>query len=101
MAVRRGLRSVPEGESPPVDPPAKPPQTVADAVLSGSKRDVLVAMRARIAKAVDDPKTPKRDLAALTKRLIEVMGDIDTIDAQPEGDDAATVPDEQWDGTEG
>lgn len=56
--------------------------SVSKAAEEGSTRDLLVAMRHRIAKAVEDPKTPARDLAALTKRLVEVVRDIDAIDAR-------------------
>jgi len=41
-------------------------------------------MRARIATAVEDANTPARDLAALTKRLVEVVRDIEAIDARAE-----------------
>lgn len=77
--------------------PAKP-KTVSEAADSGSTRDLLVAMRTRIAKAVEDPNTPARDLAALTKRLVEVVRDIEAIDARE--DEASTrgeLPDEAFD----
>ncbi|MBK6556207.1 MAG: hypothetical protein IPG16_02975 [Comamonadaceae bacterium] len=77
---------------------AAPAKTVTEAAASGSARDLLVAMRARIAKAVEDPNTPARDLAALTKRLIEVVRDIEAIDARDEdGDDGAEVDDGEFD----
>jgi len=60
------------------------PMTVSEAADKGSTRDLLVAMRARIAKAVGDADTPARDLAALTKRLVEVVRDIEAIDARTE-----------------
>ena len=64
--------------------------TVSEAAEDGTTRDLLVAMRARIAQAVGDPDTPARDLAALTKRLVEVVRDIEAIDAREEeaGSDA-------------
>lgn len=75
-----------------------PPKSVTQAAESGSARELLVAMRARIAKAVEDPNTPARDLAALTKRLIEVVRDIEAIDARDEdGDDGAEVDDGEFD----
>jgi len=43
---------------------------------------MLVASRRRIAVAVEDPNTPARDLAALTKRLMETAREIDAIDAR-------------------
>ena len=58
--------------------------TIVEAAEEGSTRDLLVAMRSRIAQAVGDPETPARDLAALTKRLVEVVRDIEAIDAREE-----------------
>jgi hypothetical protein len=55
-------------------------------------------MRTRIAKAVEDPDTPARDLAALTKRLVEVVRDIEAIDArEDEAGDSGELPDEAFD----
>jgi hypothetical protein len=50
----------------------------------------------RIAKAVEDPNTPARDLAALTKRLVEVVRDIEAIDAREEESTAGATEDEAW-----
>lgn len=79
--ARKALRVVTPDDTPP--PPAKP-KTVTEAADGGTTRELLVAMRARIAKAVEDPNTPARDLAALTKRLVEVVRDIEAIDARDE-----------------
>jgi ribosome-binding protein aMBF1 (putative translation factor) len=69
-----------------VGPDEKPkttkPKTVSQAADKGTTRELLVAMRTRIAKAVEDANTPARDLAALTKRLVEVVRDIEAIDAR-------------------
>lgn len=74
------LRAVsPEERSIPVRP-----KTVSEAAGSGSTRELLVAMRTRIALAVEDANTPARDLAALSKRLVEVVRDIEAIDAREE-----------------
>ena len=72
--------------------PSAKPKTITEAADSGTTRELLAAMRARIATAVEDPNTPARDLAALTKRLVEVVRDIEAIDAragedEPEADD--------------
>ena len=75
---RKPLRAVSADE---VAPPTIP-KTVTEAADTGTTRELLVAMRARIAKAVEDPNTPARDLAALTKRLVEVVRDIEAIDAR-------------------
>lgn len=90
------LRVVADGEAPPQ--PVKP-KTVTEAADKGTTRELLVAMRARIAKAVEDPNTPARDLAALTKRLVEVVRDIEAIDAreQQEAERGGPVSDEAFD----
>ena len=61
-------------------------------------------MRARVASAVEAPNTPPRDLAALTRRLLEIANEISAIEAQMElAEDsvaaAAVLPDEPFDGT--
>lgn len=62
--------------------PSARPKSVAQAAASGSRRELLVAMRDRVATAVSDPDCPKRDLASLTKRLQEIATAIDLLDAQ-------------------
>lgn len=72
--------------------------TVVDAAEGGTTRDLLVAMRTRIAQAVGDADTPARDLAALTKRLVEVVRDIEAIDARTEeAESHAEVSDGEFD----
>ena len=79
MAVRsKPLRAVGADETP---PPA-PPKTVADAAKNGTPRELLVAMRDRIAVTVSDPTCMARDLAALTKRLQDIANAIDAMDAR-------------------
>ena len=90
------LRAVAPGEK----AHARKPKTVTEAAEKGSTRELLVAMRARIAKAVEDPNTPARDLAALTKRLMEVARDIEAIDARDDQDAAeagAAAPSKTFD----
>lgn len=89
------LRTVAAGER---AEPAKP-KTVTEAADKGTTRELLVAMRARIATAVENPNTPARDLAALTKRLVEVVKDIEAIDArdEQEGGAGAEVADGAFD----
>ena len=80
MAARKTpLRAVSPNEKP---ARKAAPKTVTEAAESGTTRELMVAMRARIAKAVEDPTTPARDLAALTKRLAEVVAIIEAIDAR-------------------
>ena len=76
--------------------------SVAEAASNGSRLDLLVTMRSRVATAVDNPDTPARDLAALTRRLLEIANEIATIEAQQElAEDsiaaAAAMPDEPFD----
>ncbi len=94
MATQRGgLRAVEAGEKSPV-----PPKTVTQAAAKGSTRELLVAMRDRIAQAVESQNTSPRDLAALTKRLHEVVRDIEAIDAHDdEGSTANAAQDAAFD----
>jgi len=93
--VSRRLTAVPEG----AQAPAKRPKSVTKAASDGNRRELLVAMRARVATAVEDPNTPARDLAALTRRLLEIAKEIEAIDVanEQEGRDANPSPDEEWD----
>ena len=88
MARKSTLRAVGADEKPPALTKAK---TVSEAANDGTTRELLVAMRARIAKAVEDPNTPARDLAALTKRLVEVVRDIEAIDARADEEGESVV----------
>ncbi|RLP74362.1 hypothetical protein D9V32_13520 [Mycetocola tolaasinivorans] len=57
-------------------------RSVSVAAREGTTRELLEATRDRIAQAVEDEKTPARDLAALTKRLMETVREIEAIDAR-------------------
>ena len=48
------------------------------AAKSGSKRDTLEALRDKIAASIADCESG-RDVAALSKRLMEVMNEIDAL----------------------
>ena len=81
----------------PDDPPmaaASKPLTLAEAAKSGDHRALLVAMRDRIATAVQDPECPPRDLAALTRRLNEIAKDIRALDAAAQQEANEKVPDD-------
>jgi hypothetical protein len=95
MAVKRTLRSVSPDEKP--APPSKP-KTVTEAAKTGTTRELLSATRDRIAVAVEDPNTPARDLAALSKRLMETVREIEAIDARTEESEShAHVEDGKFD----
>lgn len=74
MAAKRALRAVSAEE-------VAPPKSITEAASSGTHRELLVAMRDRIAKAVEDPTCPPRDLASLSRRLHELSKDIEQHDA--------------------
>jgi hypothetical protein len=76
------------------------PKSVTQAAAGGDTRELLVAMRSRIAVAVEDPTTPARDLAALTKRLSDIaiaIAAMDAADEQEASGDAAEVEDGDFD----
>ena len=64
--------------------------SVTEAAKSGTARELLEATRDRIAVAVENPNTPARDLAALTKRLMETVRELEAIDAR-ESEEAGGV----------
>lgn len=93
MAAKR-LRAVSQDE--PAPPKRK---TISQAAADGDHRELLVALRARVAKAVENPETPARDLAALTRRLQEIAKEIAQIDLaeSEEKSVVANSDDEDWD----
>lgn len=74
-------------------------KTVTEAAASGTTRELLVATRDRIAVAVENPNTAARDLASLTKRLMETQREIEAIDARDnqEAEKGAEVTDGDFD----
>lgn len=58
--------------------------TLLEAVRTGDRRASLVALRDYIAAVLDETES-KRDAAALTKRMMEVMEAIDAL-PDPEAD---------------
>lgn len=79
------------------------PKSVAAAAASNDRRQMLVALRNRIAQAIDDPKTAGPALAALIKQQRDIMAEIALIDrpaaaaTAPMPSVLATTPDEAWD----
>lgn len=73
-------------------------QSIEQAAQSGSERDLLVALRDSIARQLDGG-VPPRDMASLSKRLMEIRQEISAIDAEAGGDpvgNAADVEDAPW-----
>lgn len=86
----------------PADEGARGPLSVLQAVTEGSSKQVLVAMRARLAVAFDSPETPARDLAAMARRMTDLDDRIRAIElaekeAASDAEDEATE-DEEWEG---
>jgi hypothetical protein len=97
MAARKPLRAVSADE---VAEP-KRPSTILQAAEDGSRIEELRAMRRRIAQAMDDQSTPARDLAALSRRQLEIGREIEAIVVSEDEDHSVVVNanDEDWDGT--
>lgn len=76
MAAARkpSLRIAEPGETTPK------PTSVAEAAVVGDELGMLRFTRKRIATAIDCERTPARDLAALSKRLMEVQQQISEIE---------------------
>ncbi|SDE92545.1 hypothetical protein SAMN04488581_5030 [Mycolicibacterium neoaurum] len=81
------------------------PISVADAVRTGDRRKVLVALQYRIAKAIDDTKTAGPAFAALVKQQRDIAAEIHAIDLAGKAGSAAsgsksaiaTTLNEPWD----
>lgn len=89
------LRAVTPGET------RNAPKTILEAAEQGSRLEELRAMRRRIARALDDPNTPARDLAALSRRQLEIGKEIEAIVVAEDEDHSVVVNthDDAWDGT--
>lgn len=72
--------------------------SVQTAAASGDQRELLEALRNTIAEEIDNG-VPARDLASLSRRLLEINKEIAAIDAlaDKEGDGVADTSDEEWD----
>lgn len=86
------------------DDEPRPPMTVSEAVLSGSRLDQLVAMRRVAADAIDAADTSPRDLKALMISVNDFSKEIEDLrtlegervrDAEVQGDVGST----EWDAT--
>tara|TARA_R110002020_G_scaffold48774_1_gene139021 strand:+ start:684 stop:986 length:303 start_codon:yes stop_codon:yes gene_type:complete len=88
MTVRKSsLRAVGSDEV----PESAHVKTVVEAAKTGTTRELLAATRDRIAVAVENPNTAARDLASLTKRLMETVREIEALDARDEQEAGESV----------
>lgn len=97
MSRKAPLRAVAPDEKP---EPTKP-KSILEAAELGSRLEELRAMRRRIARAMDDPNTPARDLAALSRRQLEIGREVEAILMADDDEHSvvAQTDDEAWDGT--
>ena len=98
MPPRQKLRAVAADEKPPTS--KRRIKSITEAAAAGDQKVLLIALRERVAKAVEDPNCPPRDLAALSRRLQELGRDIEAIEArerQEAAEDSNGHPDEAWD----
>ena len=88
------LRAVKPGET----AAPKKKLSILEAAEAGDRLEELKSMRRRIARTLDEPNTPARDLAALTRRQIELGKEIDVLEARAKEESSrATVTDEAFD----
>ena len=72
------------------------PQVVTDAAAIG-RRELLIALRDRVAGEIDKPDIHARDLAALSKRLVDIAVELESFNVERGGlTIAAELPDEAW-----
>lgn len=83
----------------PDEKPSKKITSVLEASEDGSRLDELIQIRKVIARAIDNENTSPRDLAALSRRQIEISKEIEALRRQKteEDSDAANVADEAFD----
>ena len=96
MAARKHLKAVDESEAPTM---SAGDLSVSAAAESGDRLEELRAMRRVISRHIDSPETLARDLAALTRRQMEISREIEALRNETEGDalgKAADSPDETF-----
>lgn len=98
LAAPRKLRAVGKDEAP---EPVMAPKSVNEAAEGGDQLELLIALRRRVATAVQDPNCPPRDLAALSRRLQEIGKEISALELKAKQEAAeeegSGTPDEEWD----
>lgn len=96
LLAARKLRAVEPGEK---SAAAKPPRTIEEAADRDDELWQLKLARKVIARKLDDPNCPARDMASLSIRLMQLGREIAVIEAREaeEAKDAADVADEAFD----
>lgn len=82
------------------EPPAEERKvtSVSEAAEYGTRLDEMQQMRRVIARALDDANTSPRDLAALSRRQLEISKEIEALERQQteEAEQGAVSEDEGW-----
>jgi hypothetical protein len=76
--------------------------SVTRAASEGTHRELLMAVEARIAEAVQAPNCHPVALAALSRQLVSISKELSAITVRDDEDEiaaAAAIPDEVWNGT--
>lgn len=63
---------------------------LVQAAASGSRRETLEALRDKVATSIQDCESG-RDVAALSKRLMEIMAELDALPKPADGDELAEL----------
>lgn len=79
-AVEPGEKAVP-----------KPPVSIEEAAERGDDLSELKLTRRAIARKLDDPNCPARDMASLSKRLMEIGKEIAAIEARAQEEAGSDV----------
>jgi hypothetical protein len=95
--MARKLRPVEPGER------AEKPRrlSVTEAAALNDHRQLLVALRDRLAQSVASTSVNPVALAALSRQMVLISKELAVLEAREDGDpvgDAARTPDEAWDG---
>ena len=91
------MKLVPDEPESAHDVPAEA-ESITSAAASGDQLRLLVALRRQIASDLD-AGVPARDLASLSKRLVDISTEIEDLKKLRKGDEigeAAQTPDEAW-----
>lgn len=94
VSKRTPLRAVADGD----EPSPAPPKTIAEAAERGDELAQAKLTRLAIARKLDDPDCQSRDMASLSKRLMELGREISALEAR-EAEEAVrrdVSPDEKW-----
>lgn len=82
----------------PEEPEDRKVTSVSEAAEYGTRLDEMQQMRRVIARALDDANTSPRDLAALSRRQLEISKEIEALERQKteEAEQGAVSADEEW-----